>query len=101
MANRLELHQEFTDILGTEYAYFQPPKSVKMNYPAIRYSLKRLENTHANNQVYRQETAYDVIVIDEDPESEVAKKVSLMPMCTFDRFYTSDNLNHFVFTLYH
>ena len=47
MGNRLELHEIFCDILGSRNAYFQPPASVKMNYPAIKYSLSNIENNNA------------------------------------------------------
>ncbi len=47
-----------------------------------------------------QTTAYQVIVIDKNPDSDYVKKVSLLPMCSFDRHYVADNLNHDAFTLY-
>lgn len=100
MNNRLELHEIFCEILGSRNAYFQPPESVKMSYPAIRYSRKDIKNRFANDQVYMQKDCYEVIVIDKDPDSEFVKKVSTFPMCSFDRHYVSDNLNHDVFTLY-
>ena len=71
-----------------------------MQYPAIVYSRDDVENEHANNGVYMQSTAYNVIVIDADPDSEVVSKVSKLPLCTFDRHYSADNLNHDSFTLY-
>ena len=49
---RLLLHEIFCEILGTRNAYFQPPESVKMNYPAIVYGLDSIENTYANDGVY-------------------------------------------------
>lgn len=100
MNNRLELHEIFCEILGSRNAYFQPPESVKMSYPAIRYSRKDIKNRFANDKVYMQKDCYEVIVIDKDPDSELVKKVSTFPMCSFDRHYVSDNLNHDVFTLY-
>ena len=80
--------------------YYQPPASKSMEYPAIVFSRDNIVNTHANNGVYTQTTAYAVTVIDRNPDSEYVKKVSKLPMCTFDRHYTADNLNHDVFTLY-
>ena len=72
-----------------------------MQYPAIVYSRDDIENNHANNGVYMQSTAYNIIVIDPDPDSEVVQKVSKLPMCTFDRHYAADNLNHDSFTIYY
>ena len=101
MSNRLELHEILCQVLGSRTTYFQPPESVKMNYPAIVYSRNNIDNTFADNDVYMQSYSYKVIVIDKDPDSEIVKKVSKLPRCTFDRHYTSDNLNHDVFTLYY
>lgn len=100
MSTRLELHEILCDCLGSRNVYFQPPESIKMQYPAIVYSRDDIENEHANNGVYMQSTAYNVIVIDADPDSEVASKVSKLSQCTFDRRYAADNLNHDSFTLY-
>lgn len=100
MGSRLELQTQFEEILGSRNVYYQPPLSVKMNYPAIKYSRKTIDNTFADNSVYKQDYAYEVIVIDEDPESVIVEKISKLPMCRFDRHYTADNLNHDIFTLY-
>ena len=72
-----------------------------MQYPAIVYSRDDIENNHANNGVYMQSTAYNIIVIDPDPDSEVVQKVGKLPMCMFDRHYAADNLNHDSFTIYY
>lgn len=101
MGNRLELHEVFCDILGSRNAYFQPPASVKMNYPAIKYSLSNIENNNADDIVYKQFKAYEVILIDYDPDSSYVEKILQMPYCRFDRYYPADNLNHYVFTLYY
>lgn len=104
--SRLELHETLCEIVnitepnGDRHVYFQPPESVKMKYPAIVYSRTNIQNRHANNNVYKQDDAYTVIVIDSDPESEIPRKVSKLPKCRFDRHYVSDNLNHDSFTIY-
>lgn len=101
MANRLELHELLCDILGSRNAYYQPPAPVQMEYPAIKYSRKDIENSYADNSVYMQSLAYEVTVIDEDPDSEIVEKVSKLPTCSFERHYEADNLNHDVFILYY
>lgn len=101
MDSRLELHEILCDILGSRHVYFQPPSSVKMVYPAIVYSRNSISNDFANNLVYKQSLGYTVTVIDEDPDSDVVEKISRLPMCRFDRHFTSDNLNHDVFTIYY
>lgn len=100
MASRIELQSLLEDILGSRQVYYQPPESIKMRYPAIVYSLSKVENRPANDSAYLQSRAYDVILIDEDPDSEIADTMTKLPMCRFDRCYRSENLNHFSFTLY-
>lgn len=100
MSTRLELHELLCEILGSEHVYFQPPESIRMQYPAIVYSRDDIENEPANNKPYIQSTVYNVIVIDADPDSEIVDRISKLPMCIFDRHYAADNLNHDSFTLY-
>lgn len=100
MEKRLELQKILEQILGSRHVYFQPPESIKMEYPAIVYSRSDVINRYANNNVYIQDISYEVTVIDYDPDSEIVKKVSKLPYCRFDRHYTSDNLNHDTFTIY-
>ena len=101
MGSRIELQELLENILGSRNVYFQPPASAHIDYDAIVYSRKNIENTFANNSVYKQNDAYEIIAIYEDPDSDLPRKLSKLPMCSFDRHYTADNLNHDVFTLYH
>ena len=102
MASRLELHEELCDILGSRNVYFQPPASIKLNYPCIVYSISSINKQNANDKMYKSMNEYKVVVIDSDPDSEIPNKIiSHFPMCRFDRPYTSDNLNHSVLSLYY
>ena len=101
MASRLKLQTELEELLGTKNVYYSPPASLKMQYPAIVYSRSDIDNAYANNSVYKQEYAYEITVIDRNPDSEIVKKVSRLPRCRFNRHYPSDNLNHDVFTIYY
>lgn len=99
--NRETLQVLLEHIAGSDHVYFQPPENIKMSYPAIVYSRNRIDNTFADNSVYKQDCSYTVTVIDKDSDSDIVKKVSLLPMCRHDRHYKSDNLNHDIFTLYY
>lgn len=101
MASRPNLQTVLEDILGSRNVYYQPPESIKMKYPAIVYSRKNIDNLHADNSVYKQSNAYELTVIDKNPDSEIVEKISRLSTCKFDRHYKSDNLNHDVFTLYY
>lgn len=100
MINRLNLQTTLENILGSRNVYYQPPESVKMQYPAIVYFRNSIENNHANDSVYNQNVSYEIIVIYKDPDSEIPLAVSQLPLCKFNRRYTADNLYHDVFTLY-
>ena len=100
MANRAFLQTKFEEILGSRNVYFQPPSSVKMQYPAIVYSRKAMSNTFADNSLYKSMTTYEVILIDKKPDSEYIEKLMRLPYCGYDRHYEADNLNHDVFTIY-
>ena len=100
MANRLDLQAKFESILGSRNVYHQPPASINMKYPAIRYSRKDISARHANNGIYNSMTVYEVILIDANPDSVFVDKIAQMPYCSFDRQYAANNLNHYVFTLY-
>lgn len=100
MATRIELQSKLEDILGSRNVYFQPPENTRMNYPAIRYNLNAINNKHANNTVYKQDNSYTLILICDDPDSDLIHKLSTLPLCRFVRQYVSDNLYHTVYTLY-
>lgn len=100
MNDRLALHELLCEKLGSRNVYFQPPESVKMKYPAIRYSRNRIENTSADNIVYKQAVSYTITVIDRDPDSAIVERVSTIPRIMYDRSYIADNLNHDVFRLF-
>lgn len=107
MSNRrLLLHDVLCDILSCPKigescrAYFQPPETIKMKYPAIVYALDNIENTFADGGVYLSNKQYSVTLIDKNPDSPVIDKLAKLPTCRFNRHYKSENLNHYVFLLY-
>ena len=101
MPSRLDLQTLLENLLGSRNVYYQPPESIKMSYPAIVYERDNIRNDFANNLVYKQSFSYQITVIDYDPDSEIVKRVSVLPMCSFSRHFVSDNLNHDVFRLYY
>lgn len=106
MDSRLELDEILAGILdqtepdGDRHTYFNPPSSVRISIPAIRYSVRKLDSVFANNGRYIKRPSYEVTLIDDDPDSKYVEKIMQIPYCSFDRHYVSDNLNHFVFTIY-
>ena len=101
MASRIELQEKLEELLGSSNVYYQPPASVKMEYPAIRYSRKDVDKKSADNTAYTLTNCYKIIVIDKKPDNKVIEKLLALPMCSYDRSYKADNLNHDVLTLYY
>lgn len=97
---RLELQALLESLLESENVYFQPPNGLSMVYPCIRYEMDEESTQHADNAPYRRNKRYMITIIDRDPDSAIPDKIASLPLCSFNRFYTADNLNHFVYTLY-
>lgn len=101
MASRLELQTKLEELLGSENVYYQPPESIKMKYPAIRYSKSDIQSRFANDSTYSNKKCYQLVVIDRKPDNPVIDKLLALPYCSYDRYYAADNLNHDVLTLYY
>lgn len=101
MANREELQSLLVELLKSDQVYYQPPESIRMTYPAIAYSKSRIDTRKANDKSYSMNTRYEVIVIDKRPDNPVIQKLLMLPYCSYDRSYKSDNLNHDVLTIYY
>lgn len=101
MSRRIELQELLEKLLGSENVYFQPPTNKKMQYDCIRYSRIKSKPDYADNIPYNLHDCYQVIAIYKDPDSDLPHKIAMLPMCSHNRHYTADNLNHDVFTLYY
>lgn len=100
MSNRAKLHEKFTDILGNNHVYYQPPSNLKMEYPAIRYSKSTIDSRYANDAKYSMKDCYELIVIDTRPDNPAIKKLLELPYCSYGRQYKADNLYHDTLTIY-
>lgn len=98
MGSRAELQTLLLTLCNN--VYFQPPETVKMSYPCIVYRRDREDAKFSGNKPYSRTKRYLVTVIDPDPDSDIPDKVGALPMCTFDRFYTADDLNHDVYNIF-
>lgn len=98
MGQRSDLQTLLEDI--TAAVYFQPTINTKMVYPCIVYKRSDEDAKYAGNKLYSRTKLYQVTVIDRNPDSTLPDTVRNLPMCSFDRHYTADGLNHDVFNLY-
>lgn len=101
MAQRRELHTKLKEILGSDYVYFQSPRNVRLQFPCIIYGLKRYDVKHADNTKYLGTKGYTITYISHDPDDSTWEDILELPLSSFDRFYTADDLNHWVLELYY
>lgn len=98
--SRLELHQKLLDLVG--HAYFTPPETISMTYPAAVYSLTRVRQTFADDLSYRRLPGYLITIIDRDDDVDwVTKMLDAFQYCSFERGYVADNLKHYSFVVFY
>ena len=101
MGTRIELQSILENILGSDHVYFQPPESIKLKYPAIVYSLLRINTIKADNKKFLKLPHYRVQLISRDPDNKIIHDLLDLQYCSYagDRFVV-DNLYHDNFDLY-
>lgn len=99
--SRLEFDRLLRDILGSDNVYFQPLASIRMKYDAIRYELDDIDAVHADNSAYLTKKRYRVTLITKNPDNTLSDELAKLPYSQFNRFYTADNLNHYVYIIFY
>lgn len=99
---RLILHQKLKEVSGITEVYFQPPETQKMGIPRIIYGLSDTQDVkYANNSPYLHKKRYTITVIDTDPDSLIPDKMLGLPLCSVDRHYKANGLNHYIYNIYY
>lgn len=93
--------QQLLSTMGAAKVYFQPPNGLKMTYPAIVYEVDSESVDYADNRPHRKDTRYQVTVIDRDPDTPIKDRIAELPLCSFNRQFPADDLNHYVYLLYY
>jgi len=103
LSRRKEFHAVLCGIGGIhpENVYFQPPENLQMVYPCIRYERSMQLGQNADDRRYVNRQAYSVMIIDPDPDNPAIDGLAAMPLSTYDRHYTMNNLHHDVFYIYY
>ena len=106
MDRRLNLDEEIRDLqlnnLGYQHTYFEPPEGTRMEYDAIVYKRQGIQVRKANNKTYGIRDEYLLTVISRDPETPMPEVIQEHFMhCVPGRFFVSDNLYHFPFTIFY
>lgn len=101
MDRRLILQERLEKVPTVKEVYFQPPKSLQMIYPCVRYYKARPSTDKADNLTYRFTQCYELIVIDPNPDSQIARYIAEhFQLAEINTTYVSDNLYHTSITLY-
>ena len=61
MDSRLKLQELLEKLLESKNVYYQPPESKKMEYPAIKYSVDKIDKKSANDTAYLLNKRYEII----------------------------------------
>lgn len=99
---RLSLHNELIALLGSTNVYFQPPETVKMKYPCIKYTREKPHVRRADDKRYINVQRYNLIVISPDPDMDLPERIANhFENCEIENYYTSNNLTHCALNLYY
>lgn len=101
MDKRLELHEKLVDVLGSRYVYYQPPSTVKMEYPCIVYRRDGSDIKRGNNSVYNHRKRYHITYISRSSNEDVTDALEHMLYCRFSDKLVIDNLYHSYLSLYY
>lgn len=97
---RTDVHQLLQELSGYgQRIYYNPPESLKIQYPCIVYSKVDLNAKHADNTPYFRYDTYTVThIYQKESDSALSDRLALHIGFSFDRGYYADNLRHDVFT---
>lgn len=103
MEARLELNEILRKLMleFNGWVYYQPPESIRLQYPCIIYNIDSKDIRPADNRPYMKKSCYQVMIIDEDPDSKIPEKVEELPFVRWSNHFTQDDLHHFVYKLYY
>lgn len=101
MLSRIDLHNKLKSLIGNNNVYLQPPENYKLQYPCVLYTPEVGNVTKANNRIYKYDKCYTLTFIYPDFRENIETIfLSAFEYCTLNRMFVSDNLYHYVFTIY-
>lgn len=102
MHSRLDLHEALVDYVGPEWTvYYHVPENIKLKYPCVLYNMDSDDTRYANDSAYMTHLRYQVTFIHKDVDSiSIEDTLRAFEMCSFERHYVADNLQHYVFNIY-
>lgn len=97
---RIELQKLFEETIKSKNVYYNPPSNLKLKYSCLVYFLNPSEDMYADDLHYIRNKCYLATYITRDPDDPIIEELSNLPLCAFERAYSSDNLYHAVFKIY-
>lgn len=102
MRDRLQLHNQLSEILETSNLYYQQPENFRLKYPCVIYNQEPGNIKRAGNTLYGYIKKYSVTFISNiENDNVIPKMLVSFELCTVERTFVSDNLYHYIFTLYY
>lgn len=98
---RVRLHHYLENVLGSNKVYFQPPESVKMQYPCIRYNLAKVPVIHADDKVYLTNPKYVIVYITTQPDDDMRYTLVNSLGVPIIQTYAKDGLYHYIYEFYY
>lgn len=102
-SRRLLLQKDLEDFTKHP-VFFQPPTSpnAHLTYPCTIYSLSDIYSLRADNRNYKNQRRYQLTYITKSPADPLIDEfIEHFTMIRFSRYFTSDNLNHYIYDLYY
>ena len=98
---RVDLHELLVETLGCKNVYFQPPETMKIKYPCIVYELEDITPVFADDKPYLLHDSYQVTLMHRDPDNPIKDKLANLPGVRFSRYFSADNINHYIYIMYY
>lgn len=100
--SRVGLNDIFKEILGSGNVYFNPPESLKLNYPCIVYNYDSGDSIFADDSAYQFNRKYSAQYISKKADDIMSDRIATeIPMCTMGRNFIQDNMYHYNYTIYY
>lgn len=97
-----KLREELIRVTGIKNVYYQPPSNVKMIFPCIRFKLDQTNIKYASNNTHTIRMRYQITYVSNSVNDSIIELlITNLAYCSFDRIYVSDNLYHYVFTIFY
>lgn len=76
-----DLHDVLKNLMPGIPIYFQPPESIRMQYPCLIYTIDGTNSVHADNIKYADTRIYQLILVQRQPDTYLLDVVNSLQMC--------------------